>query len=128
MARTTMELAFISAERVQFDNVKLVKLFFGDEPDGEKDLGVSLMSMNVAEDVLDEVWEACKGFDVLETVRVTAEIERGSKNAGKFILLHVESAKAARGTGAADTATEARKLAAQQQAKPTGTQPDAAKA
>ncbi|MFV9684512.1 hypothetical protein ACNFD4_17730 [Pseudomonas sp. NY15367] len=126
MARTTMELAFISAERVQFDNVKLVKLFFGDEPDGEKDLGVSLMSMNVAEDVLDEVWEACKGFDVLETVRVTAEIERGSKNAGKFILLHVESAKPAR--GAADPSSEARKLAAQQQGKPTGSQPDAAKA
>jgi len=121
MARTTMELAFISAERVQFDNVKLVKLFFGDEPDGEKDLGVSLMSMNVAEDVLDEVWEACKGFDVLETVRVTAEIERGSKNAGKFILLHVESAKAAQ-------ASKPAPQAAQQQAKPTGTQPDAAKA
>lgn len=128
MARTTMELAFISAERVQFDNVKLVKLFFGDEPDGEKDLGVSLMSMNVAEDVLDEVWEACKGFDVLETVRVTAEIERGSKNAGKFIVLHIESAKPARATGAADTSAEARKLAAQQQAKPTGAQPDQPKA
>ncbi|MFN3767479.1 MAG: hypothetical protein ACK4TD_03850 [Ectopseudomonas guguanensis] len=122
MARTTMELAFISAERVQFDNVKLVKLFFGDEPDGEKDLGVSLMSMNVAEDVLDEVWEACKGFDVLETVRVTAEIERGSKNAGKFILLHVESAKPAQ------AAKPAAPQATQQQAKPTGTQPDAAKA
>ncbi|WP_212630807.1 hypothetical protein [Pseudomonas sp. KB-10] len=122
MARTTMELAFISAERVQFDNVKLVKLFFGDEPDGEKDLGVSLMSMNVAEDVLDEVWEACKGFDVLETIRVTAEIERGSKNAGKFIVLHVESAKPAQaGKPAAPQAT-------QQQPKPTGTQPDAAKA
>ncbi|CAM2920381.1 Uncharacterised protein [Ectopseudomonas mendocina] len=95
MARTTMELAFISAERVQFDNVKLVKLFFGDEPDGEKDLGVSLMSMQVTEDALDEVWAACQGFDVLETIRVTAEIERGSKNAGKFIVLHVESAKPA---------------------------------
>ena len=121
MARTTMELAFISAERVQFDNVKLVKLFFGDEPDGEKDLGVSLMSMNVAEDVLDEVWEACKGFDVLETVRVTAEIERGSKNAGKFILLHVESAKPAQ-------ASKPAPQAAQQQPKPTGVQPDPAKA
>ncbi|MBG0843998.1 hypothetical protein H3222_02115 [Pseudomonas chengduensis] len=128
MARTTMELAFISAERVKFDNVDLVKLYLGDEPDGEKDLGVSLLSMQVAEGSLDEVWAACKGLDVLETVRVTVEIDRGSKNAGKFIVLHVESAKAARGTGAADTATEARKLAAQQQAKPTGTQPDAAKA
>ncbi|ATH82096.1 hypothetical protein CO724_13385 [Ectopseudomonas mendocina] len=128
MARTTMELAFISAERVKFDNVDLIKLYFGDEPDGEKDLGVSLLSMQVSEDVREEVWGACKGLDVLETVRVTVEIERGSKNAGKFIVLHVESAKAARGTGAADTAAEARKLAAQQQAKPTGTQPDPAKA
>ncbi|SFP15315.1 hypothetical protein SAMN05216601_1062 [Ectopseudomonas composti] len=128
MARTTMELAFISAERVKFDNVDLVKLYLGDEPDGEKDLGVSLLSMQVAEGSLDEVWAACKGLDVLETVCVTVEIDRGSKNAGKFIVLHVESAKAARGTGAADTASEARKLAAQQQAKPTGTQPDAAKA
>ena len=126
MARTTMELAFISAERVKFDNVDLVKLYLGDEPDGEKDLGVSLLSMQVAEGSLDEVWASCKGLDVLETVRVTVEIDRGSKNAGKFIVLHVESAKPAR--GAADPTSEARKLAAQQQAKPTGTQPDPAKA
>ncbi|WKC35381.1 hypothetical protein QYM18_12915 [Ectopseudomonas chengduensis] len=126
MARTTMELAFISAERVKFDNVDLVKLYLGDEPDGEKDLGVSLLSMQVAESALDEVWAACKGLDVLETVRVTVEIDRGSKNAGKFIVLHVESAKPARGP--ADPSSEARKLAAQQQGKPTGTQPDAAKA
>ena len=121
MARTTMELAFVSAERVQFDDVKLVKLFFGDEPDGEKDLGVSLMSMSVAEDALDEVWEACKAFDVLEPVRVTTEIERGSKNAGKFIVLHVEPAKAAQ-TG------KPAQQAAQQQPKPTGSQPEPAKA
>jgi hypothetical protein len=88
-----MELAFISAERVKFDNVDLVKLYLGDEPDGEKDLGVSLLSMQVSEEVREEVWSACKGLDVLEPVRVTAEIERGSKNAGKFIVLHVESAK-----------------------------------
>ena len=93
MARTTMELAFISAERVKFDNVDLVKLYLGDEPDGEKDVGISLLSMQVSEDVREEVWNACKGLDVLETARVTVEIERGSKNAGKFILLHVESAK-----------------------------------
>ena len=122
MARTNMELAFISAERVQFDNVKLVKLFFGDEPDGEKDLGVSLMSMQVTEDALDEVWAACQGFDVLETIRVTAEIERGSKNAGKFIVLHVEPVKAA--------AVQAPKPTQQPTptAKPAGTQPEPAKA
>lgn len=126
MARTTMELAFISAERVKFDNVDLVKLYLGDEPDGEKDLGISLLSMQVSEEVREEVWGACKGLDVLEAIRVTVEIERGSKNAGKFIVLHVDSAKPAR--GAVDPSSEARKLAAQQQAKPTGAQPDAAKA
>lgn len=120
MARTTMELAFVSAERVQFDDVKLVKLFFGDEADGEKDLGISLMSMGVAEDALDEVWSACKGLDVLESVRVTVEIERGSKNAGKFIVLHVESAKASQ-------AGKPNPQAAQQP-KPTGTQPEPTKA
>jgi hypothetical protein len=122
MARTTMELAFISAERVKFDNVDLIKLYFGDEPDGEKDLGVSLLSMQVSEDVREEVWGACKGLDVLETVRVTVEIERGSKNAGKFIVLHVESAKPAQAT------KPAAPQGTQQQPKPTGAQPDAAKA
>ncbi len=122
MARTTMELAFISAERVKFDNVDLVKLYLGDEPDGEKDVGISLLSMQVSEDVRDEVWNACKGLDLLETARVTVEIERGSKNAGKFIVLHVESAKPAQ---AAKPATP---QGTQQQPKPTGVQPDAAKA
>ena len=122
MARTTMELAFISAERGKFDNVDLVKLYLGDEPDGEKDVGISLLSMQVSEDVREEVWNACKGLDVLETARVTVEIERGSKNAGKFIVLHVESAKPAQaGKPAAPQGT-------QQQPKPTGTQPDPAKA
>lgn len=122
MARTTMELAFISAERVKFDNVDLVKLYLGDEPDGEKDVGISLLSMQVSEDVREEVWNACKGLDVLETARVTVEIERGSKNAGKFIVLHVESAKAAQ------TGKPAAPQGTQQQPKPTGAQPDAAKA
>ncbi len=120
MARTTMELAFISAERVKFDNVDLIKLYFGDEPDGEKDLGVSLLSMQVSEDALDEVWAACKGLDVLETVRVTVEIDRGSKNAGKFIVLHVESAKPAQAGKPAPQSA--------QQPKPTGAQPEPAKA
>lgn len=128
MARTTTQLAFISAERVKFDNVDLVKLYLGDEPDGEKDLGISLLSMQVADDVREEVWNACKGLHVLETVNVTMEIERGSKNAGKFIVLHIEPAKPARATGAADTSAEARKLATQQQAKPTGATPEQPKA
>ncbi|HHW2842262.1 TPA: hypothetical protein ACUUB5_005161 [Pseudomonas aeruginosa] len=122
MARTTMELAFISAERVKFDNVDLVKLYLGDEPDGEKDVGISLLSMQVSEDVREEVWNACKGLDVLETARVTVEIERGSKNAGKFIVLHVESAKPAQ------AGKPAAPQGSQQQPKPTGAQPDAAKA
>lgn len=119
MARTTMDLAFISAERVKFDNVDLIKLYFGDEPDGEKDLGISLLSMQVSEEVRDEVWAACKGLDVLETVRVTAEIERGSKNAGKFIVLHVEPAKAqAKPTATAAAAPVASTAKPTEQPKP----------
>ena len=121
MARSIMEVAFLSAEKVEFDNVKLVKLFVGDEPDGKRDLGISILSMNVSEEALDEVWAACEGLDVLEPIRVTTEIERGSKNAGKFIVLHVEPVKAA--------AVQAPKPSpAQQPAKPSGTQPEPAKA
>lgn len=123
MARTTTQLAFISAERVKFDNVDLVKLYLGDEPDGEKDLGISLLSMQVADDVREEVWNACKGLHVLETVNVTMEIERGSKNAGKFIVLHIEPAKPARTAGA-----DPRKQADPQQPKPAGSQPEQPKA
>ncbi|WP_262880339.1 hypothetical protein [Pseudomonas paralcaligenes] len=68
---------------MKFDNVDLVKLYLGDEPDGEKDLGVSLLSMQVSEEVREEVWSACKGLDVLEPVRVTAEIERGLQERGQ---------------------------------------------
>lgn len=121
MARSIMEVAFLSAEKVEFDNVKLVKLFVGDEPDGKRDLGISILSMNVFEESLDEVWSACESLDVLEPIRVTTEVERGSKNAGKLIVLHVEPVKAG-------SALAARPL--QQptpNAKPAGTQ-DPAKA
>jgi hypothetical protein len=87
-----MEVAFISAEKVEFDNVKLVKLF------------------------------ACEGLDVLEPIRVTTEIERGSKNAGKFIVLHVEPVKAASAPAPKPTQPTP------QTAKPSGTQPEPAKA
>lgn len=121
MARSIMEVAFLSAEKVEFDNVKLVKLFVGDEPDGKRDLGISILSMNVSEEALDEVWAACEGLDVLELIRVTTEIERGSKNTGKFIVLHVEPVKAA--------ATQAAKPNPQQPGKPApGVQPEPAKA
>lgn len=123
MARSIMEVAFLSAEKVEFDNVKLVKLFVGDEPDGKRDLGISILSMNVSEEALDEVWAACEGLDVLEPIRVTTEIERGSKNAGKFIVLHVEPVKAA-----ATQAAKPTQPATHQTAKPSGTQPEPAKA
>ncbi|WP_395763878.1 hypothetical protein [Stutzerimonas balearica] len=122
MARSIMEVAFISAEKVEFDNVKLVKLFVGDEPDGKRDLGISILSMSVAEESLDEVWAACEGLDVLEPIRVTTEIERGSKNAGKFIVLHVEPVKAASAPAPKPTQPTP------PTAKPSGTQPEPAKA
>jgi hypothetical protein len=93
MAKSKIEVAFLSAEKVEFDNVKLVKLFVGDEPDMKRELGVSIISMQSHPDFLDEIWEACKGLDVLEEITVTAEIERGSKNMGKIIVHNVQPAK-----------------------------------
>lgn len=111
MARTTFDSAIVSIEKVQFNDVHLLKLFVGDEPDGERDGVSSLLSMRVHEDVLDEVWNVCKGLSLGDPIRVTAEIDRGKDNAGKFIVLHVEPITAAQ---ASKPATPA----GQQQVKP----------
>lgn len=90
MARTTFESAIVSIEKVKFNDVHLLKLFVADEPDGERDGVSSLLSMRVHDDVLDEVWNVCKGLSLGDPIRVTADIDRGKDNAGKFIVLHVD--------------------------------------
>ena len=93
MARSTMEVAFLGIQKTEFDDVKIVKLFYGDEPDGKTEHGLSVIGMGVADDVADEVFSSCSGLEPLEPVRITFDVARGGKNLGKNLALHIESAK-----------------------------------
>lgn len=134
MARSTMEVAFLGTQKLAFNqngtDVKIVKVFYGDEPDGITENGLSIVSMDVPADVADEVFASGAQFAPLETVRITFEVARAGKQKGNNLAVHIEAVnpKGQATRGAADPSSEARKLAAQQQGKPTGTQPDPAKA
>ena len=97
MARSTMEVAFLSTQKLAFSNnggeVKIVKVFYGDEPDGKTEHGLSIIGMAVADDYADEVFAAGANFEPLEMVRITFEVDRGGQNKGKNLALHIESAK-----------------------------------
>lgn len=98
MARTTMEVAFLSTQKLEFtsngNHVKQVKLFYGDEPDGETENGLSIVSMDVPLEVADEVFAAGANFAPLEQVRISFEVARAGKQKGNNLCLHVESVKA----------------------------------
>ena len=95
MARSTMEVAFLGTQRFDGENgQKYIKIFYGDEPDGKTEHGLSIIGMSAADDVADEVFAAGKHFEPLETVRITFDIARGGQNKGKNLALHVESVNA----------------------------------
>ena len=125
MARSTMEVAFLGTQKLAFSQngseVKIVKVFYGDEPDGQTENGLSIVSMDVPLEVADEVFASGANFEPLETVRIHFEIARAGKQKGNNLCLHLESVK---------PATQATKPTQQptQTAKPAGTQPDPAKA
>ena len=128
MARSTMEVAFLGIQKTEFDDVKIVKLFYGDEPDGKTEHGLSVIGMGVADDSADEVFAAGAHLEPLQLVRITFDVARGGKNLGKNLALHIEAVqpdKPARSN--ADPALEARKLAAQQRANTQQPAPDSAK-
>lgn len=95
MARSTMEVAFLSTQKLAFsqngNDVKIVKVFYGDEPDGETENGLSIVSMDVPLEVADEVFAAGAKFDPLEKVRITFEVARAGKQKGNNRCLHIES-------------------------------------
>ena len=93
MARSTMEVAFLSVQKTEFDDVKIVKLFYGDEPDGKTEHGLSIIGMGVSDEVADEVFSSCAGLEPLEAVRITFDVARGGKNLGKNLALHIEPVK-----------------------------------
>lgn len=97
MARSTMEVAFLGTQKLAFNqngnDIKIVKVFYGDEPDGVTENGLSIVSMDVPPDVADEVFAAGSAFDPMEKVRITFEVARAGKQKGNNLALHIESVK-----------------------------------
>lgn len=98
MARSTMEVAFLGTQKVAFSNnggeVKIVKVFYGDEPNGITENGLSIVSMDVPPEVADEVFATGANIAPLETVRISFEIARAGKQKGNNLCLHIEPVKA----------------------------------
>jgi hypothetical protein len=91
MARSTMEVAFLGTQMTQVDDAKYAKIFYGDEPDGKTEHGLSIIGMAIAEDVADEVFFAGSQFEPLQLVRITFDVARGGQNKGKNLALHIEA-------------------------------------
>jgi hypothetical protein len=121
MARSTMEVAFLGTQMTQVEDTKYAKVFYGDEPDGKTEHGLSIIGMAIAEDAADEVFAAGAQFAPLELVRITFDVARGGQNKGKNLALHIEAVNP-------KPQTKPAPQAGQQQAKPTGAQPEPAKA
>jgi len=88
-----MEVAFLGTQKTEVDGTKYVKIFYGDEPDGKTEHGLSIVGMPAADEVADELFFAGANFAPLELVRVTFEVARGGQNKGKNLALHIEAVK-----------------------------------
>jgi len=92
-----MEVAFLSTQKLEFTgnngHVKQVKVFYGDEPDGETENGLSIVSMDVPPEVADEIFAAGANIAPLEQVRITFEVARAGKQKGNNLCLHIEPVK-----------------------------------
>ena len=109
MARSIMEVAFLGTQKTEVDGTKYVKIFYGDEPDGKTEHGLSIVGMPAADEVADELFFAGANFAPLELVRVTFEVARGGQNKGKNLALHIEAVKPRTTTTATPAANPAAK-------------------
>ena len=122
MARTTMEVAFLGTQRFDGENgQKYIKVFYGDEPDGKTEHGLSIIGMSAEEDAAEEIFAAGTRFEPLQLVRITFDVARGGQNKGKNLALHIEAVEKPTARAAAPQAN------AQQQAKPAAQAADPAK-
>ncbi|WP_061242123.1 hypothetical protein [Ectopseudomonas composti] len=101
MARSTMEVAFLGTQKLAFNqngqDVRVYKVFYGDEPDGVTENGLSIVSMDVPADVGEEVFASGAQFAPLEMVRITFDVARAGKQKGNNLCVHLESVKPASG-------------------------------
>ncbi len=93
MARSTMEVAFLGTQKTPVDSETYYKLFYGDQPDGTTEHGLSIISMGIAPEVGEQIFQAGQNFAPLEAVRITFEVERGGQNKGKNIAVAIEAVK-----------------------------------
>ena len=91
MARSTMEVAFLGTQKTEVDGTKYVKVFYGDEPDGKTEHGLSIVGIPAADEVADEIFAAGANFEPLQLVRITFDVARGGQNKGKNLALHIEA-------------------------------------
>lgn len=99
MARSTMEVAFLGTQKTEMEGAKYVKVFYGDEPDGKTEHGLSIIGISAADDVADEIFFAGVQFEPLELVRITFDVARGGQNKGKNLALHIEAVNPKKSTG-----------------------------
>jgi len=125
MARSTMEVAFLSTQKLEFTgsngHVKQVKVFYGDEPDGETENGLSIVSMDVPAEVADEIFAAGANIAPLEQIRISFEVARAGKQKGNNLCLHIEPVKSS-GSPAASTSSTTSSSAQPQANKGKGTE------
>ena len=93
MARSIMEVAFLGIQKIEVEDSKYVKFFYGEEADGKSEHGLSVIGMSVVEEVADEVFASCANLAPLEAVRVTFDIARGGKNLGRNMCVNIEPIK-----------------------------------
>ena len=92
MARSIMEVAFLGTQRFDGENgQKYIKVFYGDEPDGKTEHGLSIIGMAADDDAAEEIFAAGAHFDPLQKVRITFDVARGGQNKGKNLALHLEA-------------------------------------
>lgn len=91
MARSIMEVAFLGTQKTEVEGTKYVKVFYGDEPDGKTEHGLSIVGLPAAEEVADEIFAAGAHFEPLQLVRITFDVARGGQNKGKNLALHIEA-------------------------------------
>ena len=114
MARSTMEVAFLGTQMTQVEDTKYAKVFYGDEPDGKTEHGLSIIGMAISEDAADEVFNAGSQFEPLQLVRISFDVARGGQNKGKNLALHIEAVDPKPARAASPQAQNQ----SQQQAKP----------
>lgn len=90
MARFSMDLPILGVQRVNVESKIYAKVFVGEEPDGETEQIASIMSMNIRDEHVAEVFAATASMKLGQIVRIHVETARGGKQTVKNEVLFIE--------------------------------------